>query len=789
MQIAARDGIIHPNMSLQSAFRLSFYLTLGMACTCLASAETYFFDWTEYSLLGVLACIGIAYWVEGRWHINQSNANHLGLFIAMGAAGWILYSLPRSEQDVIDAGVPWPAGLLPHLGPLLVLLLLVKLFRPKHLADFWVLQAIALMMATLGCVLASDLVFGLLLVVYVASLIWCLSLYYMVREQVQGTASDPALIPLFAATPVDAFVPWRLAGLWRVTRWTAAVVLLGLFVFMAAPREGSSPWLPHSLSNAMKLRTGMDPGIDLNRTGMLDLSDEPAFHVLARTHDGPVLRLPANTRWFVEILEFYQRGAWLSWEQANNTLGLPMSDCVPLNTPPDDMAIPHPRQLPQEMPSDSIYLLFYTEKPVMIKPLAYPLGKDSDLGIRPYLADKPSHQGFFQRVRERDMIVAAPTVRRDFYYHGQVIDPNADPDLIPARDISIRAYPSLLVDQEIPDPIRDHAKVLLKRVPGLKFADRELDSNGRVPEANRARVASAFSNYLALSGEYSYTLNLERQHRNRDPTVDFLLYVKEGHCERFSGGLTLLLRSIGIPSRIVKGYNGLDNLGAGNYVVRQDRAHSWVQALVRHPETNAWSWLTLDPTPSEDSGSSSFASLISRFKEGWSDSKVAWRIFVVDYNADVQRRSAQAVWQAVAGEEDWSPWFLWTTGLAAAGGVGLAGWWMWRRLFAKRRNRAAVCTTSGATGWYRRLLRVLDRQLDMRPALGQTPLEIGRAASQKLAARPDAGNATEIPLRLAQLLYSVAFGGKTLSQSQEQSAEADVARLERFLKARVSAAA
>ena len=80
-------------------------------------------------------------------------------------------------------------------------------------------------------------------------------------------------------------------------------------------------------------------------------------------------------------------------------------------------------------------------------------------------------------------------------------------------------------------------------------------------------------------------MNLEHQDSNLDPTEDFLRNVKQGHCERFATGLTLMLRSAGIPCRLVVGFRGADAKNSlepdnGWYVVRQSHAHAWVEALV-----------------------------------------------------------------------------------------------------------------------------------------------------------------------------------------------------------------
>ena len=56
--------------------------------------------------------------------------------------------------------------------------------------------------------------------------------------------------------------------------------------------------------------------------------------------------------------------------------------------------------------------------------------------------------------------------------------------------------------------------------------------------------------------------------------------------------LVLMLRSVGIPSRIVTGFYGGEMNAYGAYmIVRQSNAHSWVEALINKK------WLRFDPTP------------------------------------------------------------------------------------------------------------------------------------------------------------------------------------------------
>ena len=71
-----------------------------------------------------------------------------------------------------------------------------------------------------------------------------------------------------------------------------------------------------------------------------------------------------------------------------------------------------------------------------------------------------------------------------------------------------------------------------------------------------------------LQHDYGYTLELPK-HRVPDPVAYFLFTRKKGHCEYFASAMAVMLRSIGIPARLVTGFqNGTFNPITGLYVVR-----------------------------------------------------------------------------------------------------------------------------------------------------------------------------------------------------------------------------
>jgi transglutaminase-like putative cysteine protease len=85
----------------------------------------------------------------------------------------------------------------------------------------------------------------------------------------------------------------------------------------------------------------------------------------------------------------------------------------------------------------------------------------------------------------------------------------------------------------------------------------------------------------------------ERPPRRSLPLVAFLLRDHVGYCQQFSGAMALMLRMIGIPSRVAAGFSpGSYNSDTGEFRVRDLDAHSWVEVFF-----TGIGWVTFDPTP------------------------------------------------------------------------------------------------------------------------------------------------------------------------------------------------
>lgn len=91
--------------------------------------------------------------------------------------------------------------------------------------------------------------------------------------------------------------------------------------------------------------------------------------------------------------------------------------------------------------------------------------------------------------------------------------------------------------------------------------------------------------------EFYYTLNPPLL-GERDTIDKFLFESRKGFCSHYAGSFVFLMRAVGIPARVVVGYQGGEWNEQGQYLaVRQYDAHAWVE--IWQPESG---WREYDPT-------------------------------------------------------------------------------------------------------------------------------------------------------------------------------------------------
>ncbi len=111
-----------------------------------------------------------------------------------------------------------------------------------------------------------------------------------------------------------------------------------------------------------------------------------------------------------------------------------------------------------------------------------------------------------------------------------------------------------------------------------------------------------------LRSQFEYSLN-HRSGRSEDPLGNFLFSTRTGHCEYFATAHVIMLRTLGIPARMVNGFRqGEYNEWGDYFIVRQSDAHSWVEAFL--PGSG---WVEFDPTPARPGdGDFSFSRIVGK---------------------------------------------------------------------------------------------------------------------------------------------------------------------------------
>ena len=325
--------------------------------------------------------------------------------------------------------------------------------------------------------------------------------------------------------------------------------------------------------------------------------------------------------------------------------------------------------------------------------------------------------------------------------------------------LEAEGYPEIPPDPLSPAMWREYLELppLDPRIPNLA---REFTSTKKTQEAQ----AKAIEDHLRT--EYGYTLTLLSR-EVADPLAYFLFERKKGHCEYFASAMAVMLRTVGIPSRIVTGFqSGVYNPMSGLQVIRSSDAHSWVEAYL--PRRG---WTTFDPTPADPTATSESVWMrVSLFMDA---AETFWQDWVINYDLDhqlllatrVQDSGRSSSWgdSAAARFKVWrtqASEFLKRYGAPLAAGFlilalviiqGPALLKAWATRQRLRRVQQGQVDASDATLLYTRMLRSLERRGFEKPAW-VTAAEFARTIP--------ASNITPLVDDLTEAYQQLRYGGQ-----------------------------
>jgi len=172
---------------------------------------------------------------------------------------------------------------------------------------------------------------------------------------------------------------------------------------------------------------------------------------------------------------------------------------------------------------------------------------------------------------------------------------NADYTLFSQKDLTtptqwqLRSAPVQQFQTELPPRLRELSLYLPENFNPRTLA---LGQQWRTEAGEGAAADSVIVNRALewIGRDFSYTMDTPLP--GRHSADEFLFQYQAGFCEHFSAAFVILMRSAGIPARIVTGYAGGNYNRYGQYwLIRRDHAHAWAEVWIAER-----GWVRVDPT-------------------------------------------------------------------------------------------------------------------------------------------------------------------------------------------------
>jgi protein-glutamine gamma-glutamyltransferase len=276
--------------------------------------------------------------------------------------------------------------------------------------------------------------------------------------------------------------------------------------------------------------------------------------------------------------------------------------------------------------------------------------------------------------------------------------------------VSARAWPRHALDPGTTLP--DHrAQTLLppNSNPRAQAWAQSLRARPEFAQADASALASALLQHLRNDG-FVYTLAPGTY--GRHPVDEFWFDRKLGFCEHFAASFVLMMRAMGVPARIVTGYQGAEPADADGWmVVRQSNAHAWAEYW-----QPGLGWRRVDPTSAVapwrvENGralaprlglvagalDSMSPALAEQLRRAWELLDNRWNQWVMSYSRNRQFDLLQSLGVQAP---DWQDLGLTLIGLLSAAALAGAGWAWWdrHRQDPWRRLHAELCDTLRMAG-------------------------------------------------------------------------------------------
>lgn len=604
-----------------------------------------------------------------------------------------------------------------------------------------------------------------------------------------------------AVLPADPAVELLGSGVFRRTAGTGlGTLVVAAICFFSLPRFGQSMWTG-GVTNQHTASVGFSPDVKLGDLGPLLQNPELAMRITFRNKATDEAFLPTGSPLLRgSLVTEYRHGVW------------------------KHAAIDSDKSVPEQLQSlpNSAGGLLQVRQQIMIEPMSEPVV----FAVYPAFEDPERPNRHILYDVDRQQLVRTSEVQHDKFEYNLLTIGLTDTDqcrILPQREpmdpADIERMLALPDDKRGPndestgvaDPDADPAE----RLTGLRKFAAKVVRDANLAPTDAYGKAKALER--ALSSEpFRYSLNRPPPAPNVDPIEDFVVRNHAGHCEYFASALALMLRSQGIPARLVIGFRGGEKNPLGSFLdVRQLNAHAWVEAYLHRQDIpndmrprgfsmRNGAWLVLDSTPESATAAADDDSWLTSLEDLSDYVSQLWNSYIIGLNPDRQRQSIymplaeggslmKSIWMSIeasaeslarrvghfwgrngsADDSDGPDWALFLLLVSLITGT-IAMYLLarrWIRRWIRRGSRDAAQLAAGMeVPFYRRFEAILARRGIVRRA-GQTQRELAQTAAAAWSAMPDGRAAGQSARRIVDAFYRVRFGRVALDSRQAATVE------------------
>lgn len=708
----------------------------------------------------------------------------------------------------------------------------IVLFQQKSIRSYWFLMALGILQLSIASVLTRSGWFGFAAVVYLFAAVWTLSIFSLWRaEQLfeeenrthgmdgaserAGPANGGEVVRLRRTSDVRGTIQHEGGTHWLTSRFVTGVMTTALaalivstafFAFIPRVWVGSEFSFQEDLDRfaGIHRKTGLTTTVRLGDLSSTLESAEKVFEIQITHHKEKIpIQKYAETLGMSEplfrggVMTNYEKGNW-SVDRTSDYLVPPFQ--VRRNQLSQDNVVRQDLHVERADPGP----LFCLGRPIYAfygKQLVAGGYQDST-GIAIRGENSANDYSIFTLMPTQQKLHFKLAVRGETFAHYGISD-------------------YLEICTSLP-PDLTRLKVLAEEIVRKETAQRnkaELRTEPR--ELTPLEKANAIEYYLRESGQYTYSLDASVVDSKIDPVEDFLFNRKTGHCEYFATALTLMLRAVDIPARVVSGYKG--GIEHGNsessatrlysFEVQKRYAHLWSEAWVDSDADNGWGWTTFDATP-RDGRSSSIADLSARRGSVWTDMtsrlSTLWSESILNLSLERQEESIykplrelglsmanfayelfsspesvlDSFWALLQNRKQW---------LSIEGGllafvillvITLLGWGI-RKLISKMSNRSLwqQQRRQRVIKFYERFLTLMKRHGMNRMPM-QTQHEFAQSVTDQFRPLLMEKGMIDIPDEVSRYFYRVRFGEDELSKAELAAMEEALTRFEQAMNER-----